>query len=187
MESAVCGQPFGVQQDERTLVNPSRLSHLASAVKTSMYSDMNSRPARSCSSSFGSYGVNSKPPGVSTRNSSSPFSTSRRASISSGSTIPSNYRSRSASASKQYPVASTELTTLEQFTPAMAPVRARPDRELSAPRRAPLRSPVRVPQPPPAISPGAANTRRRRRRPSRRARRRGWPSRSRSGTRRGCR
>src|SRR5207302_7365664 len=56
-QAAVFGETLGVQQDERTPADPSRLLHLASARNAARCFAMNSRPFASCSSTSGSYGV----------------------------------------------------------------------------------------------------------------------------------
>ena len=53
-QAAVFGETLGVQQDERTPADPSRLLHLASARNAARCFAMNSRPFASCSSISGS-------------------------------------------------------------------------------------------------------------------------------------
>src|SRR6266545_5802528 len=83
------GEVFIVQQQERALVDPARLGHLASALNVSRNSRMNSRPSAICSTIASSNAATRYPSGASVKNSASPCSTFRRANISFGSTTPS--------------------------------------------------------------------------------------------------
>src|ERR1700719_4095081 len=87
-ETAIFCKRSGMEEQNRTTVNPARLLHFAKARKVSLYSLMNSRPSFTCASTSGSYGVRKYPLGASMAKSASSFLTFSRWRISFGRTKP---------------------------------------------------------------------------------------------------